>query len=68
MALGFKEAGYRTVLANEWDKDACDTLRASITDRVLNCAIQEIESFPAADVVVGGLRIRKSANSPAMAN
>jgi DNA (cytosine-5)-methyltransferase 1 len=54
MALGFKEAGFRTVLANEWDKDACDTLRANVTDRVLNCAIQEIEQFPAADVVAGG--------------
>ncbi len=24
MALGFKDAGFRTVLANEWDRDACD--------------------------------------------
>jgi len=54
MALGFKDAGFRTVLANEWDKAACDSLRANITDRVLNCAIQEIESFPKADVVAGG--------------
>jgi len=54
MALGFKDAGFRTVLANEWDKDACDSLRANITDRVLNCAIQEIEKFPKADVVAGG--------------
>lgn len=54
MALGFKSAGYRTVLANEWDKDACDSLRANITDRVLNCAIQEIEHFPKADVIAGG--------------
>jgi DNA (cytosine-5)-methyltransferase 1 len=54
MALGFKEAGFRTVLANEWDRDACDTIRANITDRVLNCAIQEIEKFPEADVVAGG--------------
>ncbi len=54
MALGFKEAGFRTVFANEWDKHACDTLRANITDRALNCAIQEIESFPQADIVVGG--------------
>jgi len=54
MALGFKEAGFRTVLANEWDKAACDSLRANITDRVLNCAIQEIEKFPRADVVAGG--------------
>lgn len=54
MALGFKQAGFRTVLANEWDRDACDSLRANITDRVLNCAIQEIETFPEADVVAGG--------------
>lgn len=54
MALGFKRAGFRTVLANEWDKDACGSLRSNITDRVLNCAIQEIEKFPEADVVVGG--------------
>jgi DNA (cytosine-5)-methyltransferase 1 len=54
MALGFKDAGFRTVLANEWDKDACDSLRANVTDRVLNCAIQEIEKFPEADVVAGG--------------
>ena len=45
MAHGFKKAGFRSVLANEWDKDACDTLRANITDRVLNCAIQGV-SFP----------------------
>lgn len=54
MAFGFKQAGFRTVLANEWDRQACDTLRANVTDRVLNCAIQEIETFPKADVVVGG--------------
>lgn len=54
MALGFKHAGFRTVLANEWDRDACDSLRANITDRVLNCAIQEIKKFPTADVVAGG--------------
>jgi len=54
MALGFKDAGFRTMLANEWDRDACDSLRANITERVLNCAIQEIETFPMADVVAGG--------------
>lgn len=54
MALGFKRAGFRTVLANEWDRDACDSLRANISDRVLNCAIQEIETFPKADVIAGG--------------
>lgn len=55
MALGFKRAGFRTVLANEWDAAACDTLRRNITDRVAQCAIQEIDRFPKADVVAGGL-------------
>ncbi|MCP4592439.1 MAG: DNA cytosine methyltransferase [bacterium] len=55
MALGFKRAGFRTVLANEWDAAACDTLRKNITERVAQCAIQEIERFPEADVVAGGL-------------
>ena len=34
MALGFKRAGFRTVLANEWDAAACDSLRKNITERV----------------------------------
>lgn len=54
MALGFKRAGYRTVLANEWDAAACETLRANITDRVAQCAIQEMDRFPSADVIAGG--------------
>lgn len=54
MALGFKRTGFRTVLANEWDAAACDTLRANITDRVAQCAIQEMDRFPAADVIAGG--------------
>jgi DNA (cytosine-5)-methyltransferase 1 len=54
MALGFKKAGFATELANEWDRSACDSLRANITDRVLNCAIQQLERFPRADVVAGG--------------
>ncbi len=54
MALGFKSQGFATVLANEWDRAACDSLRSNVTDRVLNCAIQEIKQFPKADVVAGG--------------
>ncbi len=54
LALGFKNAGFRTVLAVEWDSNACDTLRANITDRVAQCAIEEIKTFPKADVVAGG--------------
>lgn len=54
LALGFKEAGFRTVLANEWDAAACDSLRANITERVAQCAIGEIDTFPKADLVAGG--------------
>jgi len=54
MALGFKGAGFRTKLAVEWDRSACQTFRANISDRIAQCAIEEIERFPSADVVVGG--------------
>lgn len=54
MALGFKRAGVRTVLAVEWDADACSSLRANISDRVAQCAVEEIDRFPASDVVAGG--------------
>jgi len=54
MALGFKRAGFRTMLAVEWDADACNSLRANITERVAQCAVEEIEEFPKADVVAGG--------------
>jgi len=54
MLLGFKNTGYKTVLANEWDSAACDTIRMNLTDRVAQCAVQEIERFPKADIVIGG--------------
>lgn len=53
-ALGFKNAGFRTVLCNEWDAAACESIRKNITERVAQCAIQDIDRFPSADVVVGG--------------
>lgn len=54
MALGFKQAGFETVLANEWDAAACETVRRNISERVANCAIEELDTFPRADVVAGG--------------
>lgn len=53
LALGFKRAGFRTALAVEWDGDACDTLPANVTDRVANCANEEVEQFTRVDVVAG---------------
>jgi predicted RNA methylase len=58
LALGFKNAGFRTVLAVEWDADACDTLRANITDRVAQCAVRESDLFP-------HLRPRRAQSGPA---
>ncbi len=54
LSLGFEKAGFQTVLAVEWDKSACATLSANITNRVAQCAIEEVEQFPRADVVIGG--------------
>jgi hypothetical protein len=54
MLLGFEKAGFQTILANEWDAAACETIRRNLTHRVAQCAVQEIETFPLADVVVGG--------------
>lgn len=54
LAVGFKRAGFGTCLAVEWDASACETLRANITPRVAQCAVEEIEQFPRADVVAGG--------------
>ncbi|MCJ7544070.1 MAG: DNA cytosine methyltransferase [Phycisphaerae bacterium] len=54
LALGFKKAGFRTVLAIEWDPAACASLRANVTERLAQCAVEEIEAFPGADVVAGG--------------
>jgi len=54
MSLGLKKAGFENVLAVEWDASCCDTFRANISRRILQCAIQEVESFPACDLLVGG--------------
>ncbi len=54
LAQGFKHAGFQTALAVEWAPDACESLRANITDRVAQCAVEEIDRFPKADVVAGG--------------
>jgi DNA (cytosine-5)-methyltransferase 1 len=54
MALGFKDAGFSAVLANEWDADACASLAANVTTNIQQGPIQDIKKFPEADVVAGG--------------
>lgn len=54
MLLGFKRAGFRTVLANEFNAAACETLRQNLIDDVVEGPIEGIRHFPKADVVAGG--------------
>jgi len=44
MALGFKNAGFRSVLANEWDRDACDSLRENVICSRVVCLKSDISS------------------------
>ena len=53
-AVGLKDAGFENLLAVEWDEACCRTFAENISPRILHCAIQEIEAFPACDLLVGG--------------
>jgi DNA (cytosine-5)-methyltransferase 1 len=53
-SLGLHKAGFQTDLAVEWDASCCETFAENLSPRILNCAIQEIESFPECDILVGG--------------
>jgi len=53
-SYGLEKAGFQNLLAVEWDSSCCETFKANISPRILNCAIQEIEAFPEADLLVGG--------------
>lgn len=52
--VGLHQAGFQTLLAVEWDASCCETFEANLSPRILNCAIQEVETFPECDLVVGG--------------
>ena len=54
LSIGFKNAGFENLLAIEWDKSCCDTFKANINLRILQCAIQEIDTFPSSDILMGG--------------
>jgi DNA (cytosine-5)-methyltransferase 1 len=45
---------FRAVFAVEWDEDATATYRANFGDHVFCGPIEQVDAFPAADVVVGG--------------
>lgn len=52
--IGLHKAGFQSLLAVEWDESCCRTFEANLSPRILNCAIQEIETFPQCDLLVGG--------------
>ena len=56
MDLGFINAGFKVLWANDMDKWACDTYRSNIDDHVVCGPIDSPEAadIPAADVVFGG--------------
>lgn len=55
LTRGFVDSGrFRPVFAVEWDKDAAATYRANFGDHVFCGPIERVETFPAADVIVGG--------------
>jgi DNA (cytosine-5)-methyltransferase 1 len=56
MDLGFIEAGFEVVWANEWGSDACATYRLNIGHHLVEGDIGAIPSdeIPACEVVIGG--------------
>lgn len=52
---GLHMAGFKTVWANEIDKDACETYMANHPDTYVERGdVRNVKSFPEADMVVGG--------------
>jgi site-specific DNA-cytosine methylase len=53
-SLGFKQAGFNSVLAIENDRHAAATYALNFGDHVICGDIREVATFPQADVVIGG--------------
>jgi DNA (cytosine-5)-methyltransferase 1 len=59
MDIGFKQAGFRTVWANDISADACATFEKNHGSDIIRCGmlqnhIKEISELGAADVLIGG--------------
>lgn len=55
MTRGFVDSGWcAPIFAVEWDADAAETYALNFGDHVFVGPIEEVERFPAADVVIGG--------------
>jgi DNA (cytosine-5)-methyltransferase 1 len=55
LTRGFLDTGqFQVALAVEIDNDAASTYRANFDDHIVCGAIESVESFPSADIVIGG--------------
>ncbi len=56
MDLGFAQAGFKIVWANDIDRDACATYRRNLGDHVYLGSVNDVwlDALPKADVVIGG--------------
>ena len=56
MDLGFSQAGFRILWANDIDRQACDTYKRNIGRHIVCGDIQEIDysTIPSADLILGG--------------
>ena len=55
MTRGFEDTGrFRSVFAVESDRDAAETYRLNFGDHVAEALIEDVASFPDADLVIGG--------------
>lgn len=56
ICLGFQQAGYNVLWANEWDKDACITYRQNFNHAMLEGDIHSIDpkKLPRVDIVTSG--------------
>lgn len=54
--LGFVEAGFQVVWANDVDPDAVETYRLNIGDHITTTDIREVDAagIPECDVIIGG--------------
>lgn len=56
MDLGFRQAGYQLIWANDFDENACDTYRLNLGNHIIHADIADLdlEDIPDCDLMIGG--------------
>lgn len=56
MDLGFQQAGYQLIWANDFDRSACDTYTNNLGDHIIHGDITELKlsDIPDCDIMIGG--------------